>query len=169
MNTYRSKQTIQAVQFDGSEIPGVTCHGGGDEPIAQSRVRMANGCDTSRAHLPHVHANVTGGMQVLQPGWWIYPVAGGPWGACTDEKFQASWEVPSIEKPTIEELHRILDSEDDIPVTMNPYGSLTALPVASAATFPEPVPTPAVPVAVVPEAPTQGAEPVKTTFPTFTD
>ncbi len=158
MTTYRSKQTISAVQFQGAEIPGVTCHGGGDEPIARAKVRMDNGCDSSRAHLPHVHANVTGGMQILSPGWWIFPVDGGPWGACTDEKFRASWEVPdgAAEAPAIEEPAAI----DAAPSAPDP------------AAFSEPVPTIPVPVAVVPEAPVTPVTPVtpvKTTFPTFTD
>ncbi len=142
MTTYRSKATIEAVQYTGAHLPGIMCDGGSGDETTSRNARMANGCDGTRAHLPHVHANVTGGMQVLAPGWWIFPVEGGPWGACTDEKFRSSWEVPDTSKPTIEELQKILDSEDNVPVVINPDGSLTALPVAANAAPDPATPTP---------------------------
>ena len=140
MNTYRSLNTIQAVQYTGDPLPGITCEGGNEslDPIARHAAVMAAGCDSSRKHLPHVHANVTGGMVVLQPGDWIFPVQGGPWGVASDAKFRSYWEVPApvIPVPT-------------------PHTDLTAPDVAQGeglvaqppATFPD---TP-VPVAVVPE------------------
>ena len=86
MNTYRSKETIQAEQYTGAPIPGVTCQGTPEE-------RQVHGCDGTRAHLPHVHTQSTGGLDVLQPGTWIFPVRGGPFGVASDARFRANWEV----------------------------------------------------------------------------
>ena len=93
MKTYRSLETIQAVQFQGDPIPGVTCHGSAEEV-------QANGCDASRKNHPHVHTMDTGGMKVLQKGDWVFPVRGGPFGVASDEKFRSHWEVPvHVEAP----------------------------------------------------------------------
>lgn len=88
MTSYRSLTTIQAVQYAGEPLPGITCEGSDQE-------MKDNGCDSSRRQLRHVHANVTGGMVVLKPGDFIFPMPGGPWGVSSDERFQASWEVPA--------------------------------------------------------------------------
>ena len=90
MNRYRSLETIQAVQYLGEPIPGVTCHGSEDE------VR-ANGCDSSRKIHPHVHTQAIGGMTVLKTGDWIFPLPGGPFGVASDTRFRGSWEVPAPE------------------------------------------------------------------------
>ena len=138
MTKYRSLNTIEAVQYTGAPIPGVTCDGHTNE-----QARMNAGCDSSRIHLPHVHGNTIGGMIVLAPGNWIFPVADGPWGVASDAKFRGSWEVPA-EAPT-----------------------------APPATFPDEIPLAVVPEAPAPgdvTAPTQESiAPVRTTFPTFTD
>lgn len=94
MNTYRSLQTIQAVQFTGEHIPDVTCLGSSTDPEIRDKARAANGCDATRAGLPHVHTKAVGGITVLAPGWWIFAVPGGPWAAQPDATFRAGWEVP---------------------------------------------------------------------------
>lgn len=98
MNTYRSHSTIDAVQYTGVAIEGITC-GGSDAEFA------ARGCDPSRRKHTHVHTAATGGITVLQPGDWIYPIPGGPWGVAGDQKFRGHWEVPSI----VEDLKAIDD------------------------------------------------------------
>ena len=69
MKTYRSLNTIEAVQYQGAPIPGRPCDGHANE-----KARMDAGCDSSRVHLPHVHGNVTGGLIALKPSDWIFPV-----------------------------------------------------------------------------------------------
>lgn len=88
MNRYRSLDTIYAVQFTGEPILDVTCHGTPADV-------QAHGCDASRKQHTHVHTQATGGMTVLKPGDWIYPVPGGPWGVASDGRFRGSWEVPA--------------------------------------------------------------------------
>jgi hypothetical protein len=87
MKTYRSKQTIQAVQYLGDPIPGITCHGTEAE-------RMKSGCDSSRCHLPHIHTKAVGGMTVLRVGDWIFEEDDGPFAMKHDAGFRAFWEVP---------------------------------------------------------------------------
>lgn len=100
MNHYRSLQTIEAIQYTGTPIPGVTCEPQADAK-AEAERRKNNGCDTARAHLPHVHANVSGGLVVLKEGDWITPVYGGPFAVLADDYFRANWEVPiTIMEPT---------------------------------------------------------------------
>ena len=126
MNTYRSTQTIEAQQFTGEPIPDVTCGGSPDEV-------QAHGCDSSRKHLPHVHTQAIGGMTVLKPGDWIFPVHGGPWGVATDARFRSSWEVPA-------------------PLAAVPPSAVTKPEVpASATTFPADSPVPVVPAGIRPE------------------
>lgn len=96
MTTYRSKETIYAVQFTGTYIPGVTCDGSSTDKDTRDAARYAAGCDSSRAHHLHVHTQETGGMHVLKPGDWVFPVIGGPLGVASDEKFRAHWEVPEV-------------------------------------------------------------------------
>lgn len=84
--TYRSLQTIDALQYTGDPIPEVTCSGVDDD-------YQKNGCDGTRKHLPHVHTRALGGLTVLKPGDWIMPEQGGPFDVASDEKFQANWEV----------------------------------------------------------------------------
>lgn len=125
MTTYRSTQTIQAVQFTGTAIPEITC--GGSPAEVQS-----NGCDSSRKQHIHVHTQAIGGMTVLQPGDWIFAVPGGPWGTASDAKFRAHWEVPAATtKPTIAELEAILNSPAPT-VYVQSDGSLGAVPVPEA-------------------------------------
>lgn len=99
MNTYRSKLTIEAVQYTGGDLFGITCEASSTDPMLVQRAREANGCDSSRFQMPHVHANVVGGMVVLKRGDWIFPVPGGPWGVASDDRFRASWEVPDLPPP----------------------------------------------------------------------
>lgn len=87
MQSYRSKQTIQAVQYKGDPIPDVTCAGGADE-------RIKNNCAPMFAHLPHVHTKATGGLTCLKPGDWIVPERGGPFAVASDARFRTSYEVP---------------------------------------------------------------------------
>lgn len=87
MKTYRSTHTIDALQFNGDPIPGVTCTGVDDD-------YQKNGCDGTRKHLPHVHTKAIGGLTVLKPGDWIMYEPGGPFDVASDQKFQAHWEVP---------------------------------------------------------------------------
>lgn len=127
MTTYRSKETIQAVQFQGSPLPGVTCDGSSLDKDTREAAKYAAGCDPSRAHHLHVHTQDTGGMKVLKPGDWIFPLIGGPWGTASDEKFRGHWEVPEVKtRPTIEELQKILDNEGDVPVIVHSDGSVSA-------------------------------------------
>ena len=87
MTTYRSLETLQAVQYTGAPIEGVTCSGTPEEV-------QKHGCDSSRKHLPHVHTQAVGGMTVLAPGMWIFPLHGGPFGVAPDVRFRSNWEVP---------------------------------------------------------------------------
>lgn len=100
MTTYRSTRTIEAVQYTGQPIPGITCDGSHDNEAIRNKARFAAGCDASRAHLPHVHANVTGGMIVLMATDWIYAVPGGPFAVLHDQDFRAAFEVPAA--PAVE-------------------------------------------------------------------
>lgn len=86
MNTYRSIETIQAIQYTGEPVAGVTCAG------TPAEVQLS-GCDASRKHLPHVHTQSIGGMTILKAGDWVFPVAGGPFGTASDGKFRSHWEV----------------------------------------------------------------------------
>ncbi len=86
MNSYRSLSTIDAIQYTGAPIDGVTCSGSNED-------YREKGCDNSRRHLPHVHTLTVGGITVLQPGDWIFRVVGGPFGVASDAKFRASWQV----------------------------------------------------------------------------
>lgn len=97
MTRYRSKETISAVQFTGTHIPDVTCAGSSTDKDTRDAARYAAGCDSSRAHHLHVHTQAIGGMTVLKPSDWIFPVSGGPWGTASDEKFRGHWEVPEAE------------------------------------------------------------------------
>lgn len=147
MITYRSKDTIQAVQFTGDAIPDITCGGSPAEV-------QANGCDSSRKQHLHVHTQAIGGMTVLQPSDWIFAVPGGPWGTASDGKFRAHWEVPAATtKPTIAELETTFAVLS--PTTCaEAHGSLAAGPAPEVATetaaFPEADTTAPVDVAVVP-------------------
>lgn len=87
MQRYRSLESKEAVQYLGEPIPDVTCEGTGDQ-------KMVNGCDPSRAHLPHVHTAATGGLTCLKPGDWIMPIVGGPFVAVSDGLFRSYFEVP---------------------------------------------------------------------------
>lgn len=113
MERYRSLQTIEAVQFTGTAIPDVTCHGTPEEVTT-------NGCDSSRKQHPHVHTKETGGMHVLIPGDWIYPVSGGPWAVATDALFRASWEVPGA-SPS-EEQPETASAPDSVEQILSQYG-----------------------------------------------
>lgn len=87
MTTYRSLQTIEAIQYAGEPIPAVTCSGEGED---QKRY----GC-TGLAGVPHVHTAAVGGAHRLEPGDWIFPVPkGGPFDVASNGKFRAYWEVP---------------------------------------------------------------------------
>ncbi len=103
MQTYRSKQTLEAVQFTGTAIPGVTCDGSSLDKDTREAAKFANGCDSSRAHLLHVHTKDTGGMKVLKPSDWIFPVEAGPFGVADDAKFQSHWEVPGTQPVVAEQ------------------------------------------------------------------
>lgn len=83
---YRSLEVIKAVQYQGEVIPDVTCEG-------SEKQRLFNGCDNTRAHLPHVHTQAVGGLTVLKTGDWIFPLNGGPFGVAPDMKFRSHWEV----------------------------------------------------------------------------
>jgi hypothetical protein len=112
MKTYRSKQTIEAVQFLGAPIEGVTCQGTPAE-------RQVHGCDSSRAHLLHVHTKDTGGMKVLKPGDWIFPELNGPWGTKSDAGFRSFWEVPPEKTPVEPEVSAVagtFPADSEVPV-----------------------------------------------------
>lgn len=96
MTTYRSKETISAIQFQGTPIAGVTCDASSLDKDTREAAKYANGCDSSRAHHLHVHTMATGGMTVLKPSDWIFALVGGPWGTASDEKFRSHWEVPEV-------------------------------------------------------------------------
>ena len=44
MQTYRSLQTIQAVQFQGDSIPGVTCDAAHPDKSVAAAAKMEHGC-----------------------------------------------------------------------------------------------------------------------------
>lgn len=104
MTHYRSKTTLEAVQYTGQPIPDVTCEGDSTDKDRREAARQRNGCDGNRAHLPHVHTQVVGGLSPLILGMWVFPVIGGPFGVASDAKFRASWEVPepAVDVPTPE-------------------------------------------------------------------
>lgn len=87
---YRSLETIEAVQYTGDTIPGVTCSGSDAEV-------QEHGCDSSRKRHTHVHTTATGGMTVLKESDWVFPMPGGPFGTASDAKFRSHWEVPVID------------------------------------------------------------------------
>ena len=150
MKTYRSLNTIEAVQYQGAPIPGITCDGHTNE-----QSRMNAGCDSSRVHLPHVHGNAIGGMIVLKVGDWIFPVQGGPWGVASDGKFRGSWEVPAEAKaPTFPD-EVSLAVVPEAASTGNAVAAVADANVGDATAAPEPVTEPVVPV--------------RTTFPNFTE
>lgn len=94
MTKYRSLETLEAVQYLGVPIPGVTCDGDSEDAVIRAKARETHGCDSSRGNHPHVHTQAVGGMSVLVPGMWIFPIRGGPWGVAADARFRGSWEVP---------------------------------------------------------------------------
>lgn len=94
MTSYRSLETIKAVQYQGEPIPDVTCQGSNEE-------FLSNGCDSSRRNVPHVHTMAVGGMTCLQKGDWIFPLHGGPFGVASDAKFRSHWEVPEVIPPAV--------------------------------------------------------------------
>lgn len=83
MQAYRSLATIKAVQYQGDPILNITCDGNRDK----------YGCDSNRAHLPHVHTRAVGGITVLKPGDWIMPSEGGPYAVAEDGNFRACYQV----------------------------------------------------------------------------
>lgn len=86
MTTYRSLATLDAIQYHGEPIPGVTCDGNRDK----------YGCDSSRAHLTHVHTRAIGGITVLKDGDWIMRSDGGPFAVAEDAEFRKCYEVPQV-------------------------------------------------------------------------
>lgn len=91
---YRSLSVIEAIQYAGIPIPDVTCEPK-TEAEEEAKRRRDNGCDTTRAHLAHVHSNTPGGLTVLKDGDWITRVAGGPFAVISDVQFRVNFEVPS--------------------------------------------------------------------------
>lgn len=87
MNRYRKLESMEAVQYTGEPLPGITCEGTPEQ-------RNANGCDNTRAHLPHIHSKSMGGLDVVKPGDWIMPVLGGPFCRVPDGMFRQHFEVP---------------------------------------------------------------------------
>lgn len=96
MQAYRQKATSLAVQYTGEPIAGVTCDGSSSDPTISQAARQLNGCDPSRAHLPHVHTAQVGGLGIVTPGCWIMPVRGGPFCVVEDAQFRAHFEVPEV-------------------------------------------------------------------------
>lgn len=92
MTRYRKLESMEAVQYTGETIPGVTCEGTEEQ-------RRANGCDNTRAHMPHIHSRSMGGLDVVKPGDWIMPVPGGPFCRVTDGMFRQHFEVPEEVAP----------------------------------------------------------------------
>jgi hypothetical protein len=104
MQAYRQKATSFAVQYTGEPIEGVTCGGSSTDETVRQAARQLNGCDPSRAHLPHVHTAQVGGLGIVTPGCWIMPVRGGPFCVVEDAQFRAHFEVPApvVENPPAE-------------------------------------------------------------------
>jgi hypothetical protein len=86
----------------------VTCLGSSTDPAVRDKARAANGCDATRAGLPHVHTKAVGGITVIAPGWWIFAVPGGPWAAQPDETFRGGWEIPEPGGVTHEQVEAAL-------------------------------------------------------------
>jgi len=99
MQAYRQKATSFAVQYTGEPIEGVTCGGSSTDETVRQAARQLNGCDPSRAHLPHVHTAQVGGLGIVTPGCWIMPVRGGPFCVVEDAQFRAHFEVPLLVEP----------------------------------------------------------------------
>lgn len=89
MQKYRKLETVEAVQYQGEPIEGVTCEG-------TETQRAVGGCDNTRAHFPHAHTRAIGGLNVLKAGDWILPQPGGPFMVLSDEKFRGYCEVPVV-------------------------------------------------------------------------
>ena len=86
----------------------MTCLGSSTDPVVRDKARAANGCDATRAGLPHVHTKAVGGITVIAPGWWIFAVPGGPWAAQPDATFRAGWEIPEPGGVTHEQVEAAL-------------------------------------------------------------
>ena len=177
MNAYRSLQTIEAEQYLGTPIAGVTCEATNIDPNVAERAVMAAGCDSSRKHLPHVHTQAIGGMNVLKVGDWIFPVRGGPFGVASDKTFRQSWEVESATELTTAEREARWNGPEPTGY-LQKDGSTSAVPASVSGrplqpsvesvhgvwrqgpTADYPVPTAVQDGVVVAPAPVWGAEPV---------
>lgn len=134
MQAYRSTATSLAVQYTGEPIPDVTCGGSSPDETIRHAARQLNGCDPSRAHMPHVHTAEVGGLGVVTPGCWIMPVRGGPFCVVEDAQFRAHFEVP--EPVTIESLEALLKAEDGSSVSILPDGTVVQEPGKSVTGMP---------------------------------
>lgn len=133
MQAYRQKATSLAVQYTGKPIPDVTCGGSSTDEAVRQAARQLNGCDPSRAHLPHVHTAQVGGLGIVTPGCWIMPVRGGPFCVVEDAQFRAHFEVP---EPFVE--------NPPSPPPAEPYPDPPAEPYIDPVPAAEPDPLPAV-------------------------
>lgn len=89
MTIFRSRQTIEAVQYTGTPIADITCEPRADDKEEAERRKNCHSVTSA----PHVHAAVPGGLAALKEGDWITPVPGGPFAVITDAQFRANWEV----------------------------------------------------------------------------
>lgn len=127
IKTYRSFETIQAVQYLGEPIPEITCLSNSPDEKAAVKAREAAGCDGSRYKHPHVHTKATGGMTVLKHGDWIFPVPGGPFGVSSDGTFRAHWEVDYSSRPVVVPAPVLIPVVEEKPAPLPVFAEHTAL------------------------------------------
>jgi hypothetical protein len=75
-------------------------------------------------------------MTILRPMDWIFPVAGGPFGAVSDEKFRSHWEVPTevpAEFPAPAAVESAPNPVAVVPETVTPEEGVSDAPVADGA------------------------------------
>lgn len=82
------------------------------------------GCD--HANGPCWDIKTLEGVVTAGPGDWIIRGIKGELYPCKDDIFKMTYEPEEAKKaPTIEELEAILNSKDDVKVTINPNGSVS--------------------------------------------
>ena len=114
MGMFRKKPVvIEAIQFthDGTNAGEVINFTGGI--IAELRE-------------PHIAIKTTEGTMLANPGDWIIRGVKGEFYPCKPDIFEATYESAEPKpRPTIEELDKILNSEDERDMVINPDGSIT--------------------------------------------
>lgn len=116
---------INAVQWDGSADTANTFIGDGYG--TDWRYESA---ESQRIFLPLLEGDridVQGWWCAVDIGDWIIKGAKGEFYPCKPDIFAATYESAEPQpRPTIQELEAILNSDEDIPITINSDGSISA-------------------------------------------